>query len=162
MTSSRLTERAGASGITGVVSRSDREEMKLSFPVGRGFKMHKSDAVLVGVLLVVTIAAPAFGNIGSVTGKLIDLACYSQNQEDTANGHRGKGAICAQACAREGFAVGLLTSDGKVYQVMGELAANSNARLVPHMGQAVTITGEVKEKDGQLMIFGSDLKMVKQ
>jgi hypothetical protein len=124
--------------------------------------MHKSASVLVGALLVATIVAPVFGNIGSVTGKLIDLACYSQNKEDTANGHRGKGVICAQACAREGFAVGLLTSDGKVYHVMGELAANSNARLVPQMGQAVIIAGEVKEKDGQMMIFGSDLKTVKQ
>jgi hypothetical protein len=124
--------------------------------------MRKSASVLVGALLVATTVAPVFGNIGSVTGKLIDLACYSQNKEDTANEHRGKGVICAQACAREGFAVGLLTTDGKVYQVMGELAANSNARLVPQMGQAVIIAGEVKEKDGQIMIFGSDLKAVKQ
>jgi hypothetical protein len=136
--------------------------MKLSFPFGRSFKMHKSAAVLVGTLLVATIVIPVFGNIESVTGQLIDLACYSQNKEDTANQHRGKGSICAQACAREGFPVGLLTTDGKVYQVMGELAANSNAKLVPYMGQAVTITGEVKEKDGQMMILGSDLKMVKQ
>jgi hypothetical protein len=148
--------------MTRAVSRLDREEMRLSVPVGRGFKIHKSAAALYGALLVVTIVSPVFGNIGSVTGKLIDLACYSQNKEDTANGHNGKGAICAQACAREGFAVGLLTTDGKVYQVTGELAANSNARLVPHMGHAVTIAGEAKEKDGQMMIFGSDLKMVKQ
>jgi hypothetical protein len=124
--------------------------------------MHKFASVLVGALLVAKIVAPVFGNIGSVTGKLIDLACYSQNKEDTANGHRGKGVICAQACAREGFAVGLLTTGGKVYHVMGELAANSNARLVPQMGQVVIIAGEVKEKDGQMMIFGSDLKTVKQ
>jgi hypothetical protein len=137
--------------------------MKLNFPFGRSFKMHKSAAVLVGTLLVTTIVRPVFGNIESVTGQLIDIACYSQNKEDTANRHRGKGSICAQACAREGFAVGLLTTDGKLYQVMGELAANSNAKLVPHMGRAVTITGEVEEKDGEMVILGSDdLKMVKQ
>ena len=124
--------------------------------------MHKSVTVLIGALLVVTVIPRVFASPESVTGQLIDLACYSQRKEDTGNQHRGKGLTCAQSCALEGFEVGLLTTDGKLYHVAGELTANSNAKLVPHMAQTVTITGEVNEKDGHTVITGSDLKTVKQ
>jgi hypothetical protein len=68
---------------------------------------------------------------------------------------------CARACALEGFPVGLLTTDGKVYHVTGDLAANSNAKLAPHMTKTVTITGDVSQKDGETIIAGSDLKVAR-
>jgi hypothetical protein len=115
----------------------------------------------VGALCVVTSAARAFAASETVTGKLVDLQCYSLNKEETANAHRrGSAQICAQACAREGFTVGLLTTEGKVYEVQGGLAANINAKLVPHMSHTVTITGDVTEKDGVKTITADDLKMV--
>jgi hypothetical protein len=138
----------------------NREETKLAFDLGGSLKMRRSAAVLISVLAV-TMVAPVFANTETVTGQLLDLACYSQRKEDTGNQHRGKGLTCAQACAREGFAVGLLTTDGKVYQVVGELSANSNAKLVPYMAQTVTITGDVSEKARQATIAGSDLKAIK-
>jgi len=101
----------------------------------------------------------------TVTGKLVDLACYSLNKEETGNVHRGGAWNCAQACAREGFAVGLLTGSGKVYQVGGGLTADTNAKLVPHMSHTVTITGDVNEKGGMggmAMITATELKMVSQ
>ena len=57
--------------------------------------------------------------------------------------------------------LGLLTGDGKVYQITGGLAANKNAKLVPHMSHAVKITGDVSEKDGVATIAANDLEMVK-
>ena len=101
----------------------------------------------------------------TVTGKLVDLACYSLNKEETGNVHRGGALICAQACAREGFPVGLLTSSGKVYQVGGGLSADLNAKLVPHMSHTVTITGDVNDKGGMggmALITASELKMVSE
>jgi hypothetical protein len=41
---------------------------------------------------------------------------------------------------------------------VGALTANSNAKLVPHMAQTVTISGEVTEKDGRLTIAADDLR----
>src|SRR5262249_43316830 len=101
----------------------------------------------------------------TLTGKLVDLACYSLNKEETGNVHRGRAWNCAQACAREGFPVGLITSSGKVYHVGGGLAADLNAKLVPHMSHTVTITGDVNEKGGMggmPMITATELKMVSQ
>jgi hypothetical protein len=118
-------------------------------------------AVLIGVLLFVALAAPSFAAPQSVTGKVIDLACFALDRSNTGITHKGKGYDCAQNCAREGFAVGLLTTDGKIYQITGDLAANKNAKLVPHMSHTVTITGDVTEKDGQTMISASDLTMAK-
>src|SRR5262245_38048536 len=115
---------------------------------------------VIGVIAAVMLGPRVFAATETVTGKLVDLACYSLNKEETGNTHRGGALICAQACAREGFAVGLLTSAGKVYQVAGGLAGDENAKLVPHMSHTVTITGEVSEKDGMTMITAADLKMV--
>ena len=123
--------------------------------------MRKSAAVLIGALaVVVVVALVTRARAETVTGQLLDLACYSLNKEHTGNFHPGKGLICAQACAREGFAVGLLTAEGKVYQVTGGLAAANNAKLVPHMTHTVTIAGDVSEKDGMTLVAASDLKMV--
>ena len=122
--------------------------------------MRQSAVVIIGALLMVALAAPSFATTETVTGQLIDLACFFLNQENTANAHKNKGYNCAQACAREGFAVGILTAGGKVYELTGDLAADKNAKLVPHMAHKVTITGDVSEKNGQMMIVASDLRMI--
>ena len=123
--------------------------------------MRKSAALFSGVLVVIALVAPAFAKTETITGQLVDLACFGLNKEDAGNAHKGKGYICGQACAREGFPVGLVTSDGKVYEVKGDLAANSNAKLVPHIAQRVTITGDVSEQDGVVFIRASDLMATK-
>jgi hypothetical protein len=123
--------------------------------------MRRVAIIAIGVLLAAGSAAVAFLRSQSVTGQLIDLACYSQDASNTGNHHRNRGLICAQACAREGFAVGLLTSDGTVYQVAGGLTADSNAKLVPHMTETVIITGDVTEGGGQLTIAASDLRVIR-
>lgn len=121
--------------------------------------MRQVAAVFLGILLFGALAAPSFATTETVTGKVVDLACFALDKTNTGITHKGKGYDCAQNCAREGFAVGLLTTDGKVYQITGDLAANKNAKLVPHMSHTVTITGDVSEKDGQMMISSSELKM---
>jgi hypothetical protein len=93
----------------------------------------------------------------TIRGQLIDLACYSEDKSNTGNAHKGYGLICARACALEGFPVGLLTANGKVYRIEGRLAANSNAKLVPHMAETVTISGETAEEDGQSTITADSL-----
>ncbi len=70
---------------------------------------------------------------------------------------KGKGKICARACAVEGCPFGVLTGDGKVYHVTGEFSAHSNAKLIPHMGQTVAIKGEVKDEGGQLFLAATEL-----
>jgi hypothetical protein len=90
----------------------------------------------------------------TITGQLIDLGSYAAGRP--ISDYTG---VHARACALEGFEVGLLATDGKIYHVRGALAANNNAKLVEHMlAKTVTVTGDVSEKDGQMIIAGSDVK----
>jgi hypothetical protein len=120
--------------------------------------MCKSPVLPGTALLLTLLARPAFAQTMTVTGKLVDLACYGQSKENTENVHKGKGYDCGKACAREGFPVGVLTPDGKIYQVSGELAAHANAKLAPHIAETVTITGDVTPKSGIAVITASELK----
>jgi len=113
---------------------------------------------IAGLFLASTLVPSAFPAPETLTGHLIDITCYAQDRANTGIAHRGKGVICAQACAREGFSVGILMPNGRVYRIIGDLSAHQNAQLVPLMSQVVTITGEVAEKDGQFTIAASDLK----
>ncbi len=124
--------------------------------------MRKLAAGLIGAAFLLAIGAPAFAKTETLTGTLVDIACYSKDKANTTNAHKGMSETCAQDCAKMGMPVGLLTSDGKVYQVTGDLAANKNAKLVPHMSHTVELTGDVSEKDGKMMIAANDLKMVKK
>jgi hypothetical protein len=54
----------------------------------------------------------------------------------------------------------LLTSDGKVYELTGGLAADKNAKIIPHVAHTVEVTGEVTEANGKMMIAADSLKMI--
>jgi hypothetical protein len=119
---------------------------------------------LIGAAFVLALGGSAFAKVETVKGQLIDQACYKMNKANTGERHQmrnGPEDDCATECAKEGRPVALLTSDGKVYQVMGDLAANKNAKLVGHMTHTVEITGDVTtEQDGTMKIAGTALKMV--
>src|SRR4051794_41128789 len=93
------------------------------------------------------IAAPT-----TVTGVLVDKACYTKDKANSANEHAGMGATCAQDCAKKGNQVALVTSTGEVYDVTGALAENKNEKLVAHMSHTVLLTGEVSGTKDKMAI----------
>lgn len=123
--------------------------------------MRPSAALLLGTLLFCLTMSASPQDV-TVTGTLIDLACYTQNRDNTGNHHVRMGYTCAQACAREGFEVGLLTSEGKVYHLRGGLIAHSNALLVPYMAGTVSISGRVSERTGQMYLMSDSLRPIHQ
>jgi len=104
---------------------------------------------------VLAMAAPT-----TVTGVLVDKACYTKDKANTTNDHKGMGATCAQDCAKKGQPVALVTDKGDVYDVTGDLAANKNEKLVAHMSHTVSLTGEVTDAGGKKTIAATALKMV--
>jgi hypothetical protein len=110
---------------------------------------------LSAVALVAAAAAPAFAKTETIKGQLVDQECYLMEKKVDAD------QSCAVACAKAGKPVALLTSDGKVYEVTGGLAANKNEKLTAHMLHTVEITGEVTDKSGKLSIAADALKMAK-
>jgi hypothetical protein len=95
----------------------------------------------------------------TVTGQVVCLVCYARNNKNTGVDH-DSGRVCAQACVKwEGNPVGIVASDGKVYQFSGGLVANNNAKASEHLAHTVTVTGEVYQKAGMTMIRADDVQM---
>lgn len=142
--------------------------------------MRKSVAVLIGMMCLGALSAACAGNENAesteaatgrmtITGKVVDMACYTMNNQDAGMDHVTQGGArppnvgfaCAYSCVRwQGMPAGLLTSDGKLYQIEGGLAENSNVKIAPHLTHTVTITGDVTELDGVTIITADDVTMV--
>jgi hypothetical protein len=125
----------------------------------RSIRMRKVIAVLIAGVSLGAFVAPAFAKTDTVTGEVISLSCYFQNKANVGKA----GMICALATVKyEGNPVGLLTADGKVYQLAGGLVANNNAKAVPYLGHTVTVTGDVVETRQHVMVItAADAKLVK-
>jgi hypothetical protein len=121
-------------------------------------------AGLIATAFVVALGAPAFAKTETVTGKIVDVSCY--NMDKTANAGKdhkmpkGDTPDCATGCAKAGRPMAILTDDGKVYELTGGLAADKNAKIIPHIAHTVEVTGDVSEKDGKMTIASDTLKMV--
>ena len=124
--------------------------------------MRAISAGLTVASLLLALSAPAFAATQTISGRLIDETCYKQNKANTGVDHKMPEDTpgCAVTCAKMGLPVALLTDNGKVYTVTGDLAANNNAKLVPHMSHKVELTGDVTEKAGTMTIAATNLKMI--
>jgi hypothetical protein len=112
---------------------------------------------------VVALSAPVSAKTETIRGKIVDQACYTKDKVNNSGVDHKMPADtkdCAIACAKEGRPMALLTSDGKVYTIAGGLAANTNAKIIPHISHTVEITGDTMDMSGKLMITADELKMV--
>jgi hypothetical protein len=125
-----------------------------------GGHMKKLAIVVMGAAFVVAFWSPAVAKVETVRGVLVDAACYNKDHANTANAHKGMSETCAAECAMKGLPTALVTADGKVYTVTGDLAAEKNAKLVPHMSHTIELTGDVSEANGKMTIVANQLKMI--
>ena len=112
-------------------------------------------AIAAGAAFVISMTVSGFAADITVKGEVVDIACA------TKKGDGGKGdahAGCAMACAKKGQPVGILTADA-IYEVHGDWAANSNAKLLDFVAKQVEVTGEVTEKDGKKMLAVKSMKL---
>jgi hypothetical protein len=75
----------------------------------------------------------------TMSGVLIDTKCYSMNKANKGNDHmtsHGEMAACGTACAKLGFPVGLLRSNGAVVILVGP-----STSFADHIGAAARVTG---------------------
>lgn len=128
--------------------------------------MRKVFAGLCALTFVAALGAPLLAASETITGKVVDQTCYSKDKANNAGvDHKmpAETKDCAIACAKMGMPLALLTKDGKVYEIAGSLADNKNAKLVPYVGQTVSITGDTMSMpQGKMMIHGSEVKVVKE
>ena|SRR5579864_8838996 len=126
--------------------------------------MHKMFAGLMTAACVIALGASVFAKTETVKGQIVDEGCYKMDKSNTGVDHKmpkGDTKDCAIACAKAGRPMAVLTSDGKVYEIAGGLAADKNAKIVPHVGHTVEVTGDVMDHgDGKMMITADTLKML--
>lgn len=117
--------------------------------------MRKILAVAAAAALLAS--ASLFAESKTVKGEVVDIACHTKKGAGGhGDGHKG----CATACAKKGAAMGIMASDA-VYEIAGDYAANSNAKLVDFVATQVEATGDVTEKDGKKIITVSSMKAAK-
>jgi hypothetical protein len=117
--------------------------------------MRKILAVAAAAALMAS--ASLFAETKTVKGEVVDVACHTKKG---AGGHGDAHKGCATACAKKGAAMGIMASDA-VYEIAGDYAANSNAKLLDFVATEVEATGEVTEKDGKKIITVSSMKAAK-
>jgi hypothetical protein len=125
--------------------------------------MRKMFATLSALSFVVALAAPALAKTETVKGQIVDEGCYKMDKSNTGVDHKmpkGDTKDCAIGCAKAGQPMAILTADGKVYEIAGGLAADKNAKIVPHVGHTVEVTGDVMDHGGKMMITADSLTMI--
>ena len=113
---------------------------------------------LIFTALAVVASVPALAAEMTVTGELVDHACYTGRGAEAGSGSGH--AACAKGCAQKGQAVALVTEGGDVYMLSGAVTADTNAALVNHMSHIVEITGDVTEADGVKTIATDAIKHI--
>ncbi len=110
-------------------------------------------SLIVASSLVVRAEEKAAGdNTASVTGEVLDMACYTDH-----GAHGEKHAGCAQKCIASGLPVGIKSdADGKVYLVIGAHKP-MNDELAPYGGKTVTLKGKIVSRDGINMLENAEL-----
>ena len=122
---------------------------------------HRLLALLSMSALAIGLGAPACAKSQTLRGRLVDEVCYLQDPKaNSGDNHPIMASDCATTCAQKGSMVALLADEGRLYEITGGLAADNNAKLVPHMAHTVEIRGDVSEKYGQLMLAADDLQML--
>jgi hypothetical protein len=121
--------------------------------------LRRASVLLVGVCMAGCADTSAQGKVETVTGKVVDLVCYARNNANTNLDHEDA-RVCAIACIKwEGNPAGILTADGKAYQLAGPVLGKNNSKIAEHIAHTVTITGTVYEKDGMTMLRADSLTM---
>ena len=126
--------------------------------------MRKPVVAIVAASFLVALSAPAVAKTETVKGQVVDQSCYLMDKANNkGKDHKmktGDTADCAAACAKMGRPMALVTADGKVYEITGGLAAEKNAKIIPHIAHTVEVTGDVTEKDGKMAIAADTLTMI--
>lgn len=81
----------------------------------------------------------------TVTGEVVDVSCYLHS------GAKGEDhAGCAEACAKAGGELGILTKSGKLYisVLPDDHKSGPNALLMDHIAHTVTAKGYIRSKGG--------------
>jgi hypothetical protein len=88
------------------------------------------------------MAMPENGTPLTVTGEVLDMACYLDHGAHGA-GH----AACARKCISSGLPVGIKSADGTTYLLIGDHMP-ANSELAKYAAKTITVRGKYVTRDG--------------
>ena len=97
------------------------------------------------------------GKTITINGEVVDIACYT--------GHDAKGekhASCAEMCINGGQPAGIVTSEGKLYIVLGENHKAPSTVVKDVIAKQVTASGKLIEKGGNNFLVVSKIESEKE
>jgi hypothetical protein len=101
-----------------------------------------ASTLIAGALLTWGVPARA---TDSVTGEVVDLACYLHDPNEHGAAHRK----CAEVCVKKGMPMGLLTGDKQVYLLLEDHDNQKPyAALKDKAAETVTVEGEKVSQGG--------------
>ena len=108
-----------------------------------------SIAISVCVFAVLMAAGSDAGKSVTVNGYVLDSACAF-----TKGLTKPISAQCAQACAKAGSPLVILTDNGNIYWPIADTtpSAGQNGKLMPFAGERVTASGKVYARGGSTAI----------
>lgn len=114
--------------------------------------------ILAGVILATaTVAGPVVdARAGdTITGEVVDLACYLHDPKMRGPSHKK----CAETCAKKGIPMGILTDDGKVYLLLEDHdTPKPYADALAKAAQTITVEGDKVTQGGLTGIVVEDVK----
>jgi len=108
------------------------------------------------LMMAFAVAAPKPSEM-TVKGYVLDSACaFTKNLEKPISPQ------CANACAKAGSPLVILTKDGIVYWPISDAtpSAGQNEKLLPFAGQMVTASGKIFERGGSKAIVIDKIEAV--
>jgi hypothetical protein len=109
--------------------------------------LKKIPSVLIAISVLATLmfAGSDAGKSVSVNGYVLDSACAF-----TKGLQKPISVQCAQACAKAGSPLVILTDNGTIYWPIADTtpSAGQNEKLLPFAGQRVTASGKVFTRGG--------------
>lgn len=96
----------------------------------------------------------------TLTGEIVDISCYKQ--KGVAAGTGAAHVNCAKECVlNKGAGVGILSDGDGLFRIWGSMAGNKYAKLIPYIGQTVTITGTEVRLSNNYDVRSFDLQTIK-
>jgi hypothetical protein len=114
----------------------------------------KGSLLLLALGAGLLVLAPPVSAAETVTGEVVDMACYMAHPE---TGHGPSHRKCADTCLKKGMPIGLLTDDKKVYLLLEDHEnPKPYAQLKEKAAEKVTVEGDkVNEGGVQGLVVGA-------
>jgi hypothetical protein len=97
----------------------------------------------------------------TITGQVVSISYYGQNKAMRGGGLDQSLANARASVKWEGMPAAIVTPYGEAFQIAGGLAANNNAKIIEFLGKTATITGEVSEQHGTLVITADEARLAR-